>query len=133
MYIYNVIHNLNYIQICIYIYRSSTNESHNKTINTVYHDPAGYGSITSTFKEAFTQDKTITLNSVKQGFKSNIETTKQVKSSNSFVAPYPYYEYKLELMFFSDLEGQKMNNVGYVLIYVLSMPQLFPSKVKKRR
>ena len=32
---------------------SSTNENHNKLIDKVYHDPAAYGSITSTFKEAF--------------------------------------------------------------------------------
>ena len=67
----------------------SSNESHTKLLNKVYHDPAGYGSITSTFKEAFNLDNTITLNTVKQWFKSNIETTKQVKASNLFVAPYP--------------------------------------------
>ena len=48
----------------------SSNESHNTILNKVYHDPAGYGSITSTFKEAFKLDKTITLNTVKQWFKS---------------------------------------------------------------
>ena len=85
----------------------SSNDSHNKILNKVYHDPAGYGSITSTFKEAFKLDKTITLNTVKQWFKSNLENTKQVKGSNSFVAPYPYYEYQLDLMFFNDLKKQK--------------------------
>ena len=85
---------------------SSTNESHDKIINKVYYDPVGHGSITSTFKEAFQPDKPITLNAVKQWFKSNLETTKQVKGSNSFVAPYPYYDYQLDLMFFSDLENQ---------------------------
>ena len=44
---------------------SSTNESHDKIINKVYYDPAGYGSITSTCKQAFKQDKTITLTTVK--------------------------------------------------------------------
>ena len=39
---------------------SSTNESHDKIFNKVYHDPGGYGSITSTFKEAFQTYKTIT-------------------------------------------------------------------------
>ena len=29
---------------------SSTNDSHDKIINKVYYDPAGHGSITSTFK-----------------------------------------------------------------------------------
>ena len=31
----------------------SSNESHDQIINNVYYDPAGYGSITSTFKQAF--------------------------------------------------------------------------------
>jgi hypothetical protein len=44
---------------------SSINESHDKIINNIYYDPAGYGSITSTFKEAFQQYKTITLKYVK--------------------------------------------------------------------
>ena len=87
--------------------KSSINENHNQIINKVYYDPAGHGSITSTFKEAFQKDKTITLDTVRQWFKSNLETTKQVKGTNSFVAPYPYYEYQLDLMFFSDLENQK--------------------------
>ena len=48
----------------------------------VYHHPAGYGSITSTFKEAFQTYKTITSNTVKQWFKSKLETTKQATGSN---------------------------------------------------
>jgi hypothetical protein len=67
----------------------SSTESYNKLLNQIYYDPAGYGSITSTFKESVKQDKTITLNYVRQWFNSNLETTKQVQGSNSFVAPYP--------------------------------------------
>ena len=33
--------------IYIYIYMSSTHESHDKLLNKFYYDPAGYGSITS--------------------------------------------------------------------------------------
>ena len=86
---------------------SSTNESHDKLFNKVYYDPAGYGPITSTFKEAFKHYKTITLKTIKQLIKSNLETTKQVKGSNSFVAPYPYYEYQLDLMLFLRFRGAK--------------------------
>jgi DNA replication protein DnaD len=64
----------------------STNERHDKILNTIYHDEAGYGSITSTFKEAFQTCKAITFNYVKQWFQSNLETTEQVKGSNSFGA-----------------------------------------------
>ena len=37
-----------------------------KQLNKAYYDPAGYGSVTSTFKEAFQECKTMTLNDVKQ-------------------------------------------------------------------
>ena len=74
----------------------SSNESHYTILNNVYHDPAGYGSITATFKEAFKQYKTTTLNTVKQWFNSNLGITKQVKGINSLVAPYTYYAYKLD-------------------------------------
>ena len=38
----------------IYMYvHMSANGSHDQIIDKVYYDPAGYGSITSTFKEAF--------------------------------------------------------------------------------
>ena len=46
----------------------SSTESHTKIRNKVDHDPAGHGSITSTFKYAFKHYKTITLNAVKQWF-----------------------------------------------------------------
>ena len=42
---------------------SSTNESHYTIISKIYYDPAGYGPITSTFKKAFNQYKTITFKS----------------------------------------------------------------------
>ena len=77
----------------------SSNESHAILRNEVYYDPAGYGSITSTCKEAFQKYKTTTLTDVYQWFNFNLETTKQVKSSNSIVAPCPHHEYQLELMF----------------------------------
>ena len=43
----------------------SSTETH-KIIHNMYYDTAGYGSITSTYKEALHKDKTITLNTIKQ-------------------------------------------------------------------
>ena len=43
---------------------SSPTESHDNTLNKVCYDPAGYGSITSTFKEAFQIYETLTLNAI---------------------------------------------------------------------
>ena len=61
-----------YIYMHIHIYMRSI-ERHDKILNNVYYDPPGYVSITSTFKEAVKQENTITLNMVKQWFKSNLE------------------------------------------------------------
>ena len=52
------------ISVYIYIYMSS-NESHDDIISKVYYDATGYGSITSTFKEAFQTYKTMTLKALK--------------------------------------------------------------------
>ena len=38
----------------------------------------------------------------------NLETTKKVKGSNSFVAPYPHYDYQLDLMFFHRFNKSKI-------------------------
>ena len=43
----------------------SSNESHDDIISKVYYDATGYGSITSTFKEAFQTYKTMTLKALK--------------------------------------------------------------------
>ena len=48
----------------IYTYMSSPTESHDNILNKVCYDPAGYGSITSTFKEAFQIYETLTLNAI---------------------------------------------------------------------
>ena len=110
----------------------SSNESHNKILIKVYHDPAYFGSITSTSKEAFKQYKTITLNTIKQLFKSNLETTTQVKGNNSFVAPCPYYEYQLDLMFFTDLKNQKFEQGMLRIDIFTKYAVVVPIKSKKK-
>lgn len=64
------------------------------SISKVYYDPAGFSSIKTTFEDARENDKTITLDQVKQWFKENVEKKTQLNGFNSFVAPYPYYEYQ---------------------------------------
>ena len=86
----------------------SSNASHATLLNKVYYDPAGYGSTISTYDEAGKQDKTITSNTIKQWFNSNLEATIQVKGSNTFVVPYPFYAYQVYLMFFSGFKNQKL-------------------------
>ena len=61
----------------------------------------------------------------------NLETTKQVKGSSSFVAPYPYYEYQLDLMFFSDLEDQKFEQGMLCIDIFTNYAVVVPIKRKK--
>jgi len=96
-----------------------TAEEKETTIHKVYFDPAGYGSIQHTYRDAKQYDKRITLNDVRQWFHKNIEKTKQLKGSNSFVPPYPFYEFQIDLFFIEDLENQRFK-VGLMCIDVFS-------------
>ena len=48
-------------------------------IKKIYFDRAGFGSIATTFNDARKIDKTITINDIKQFFKSNVEQKKQLR------------------------------------------------------
>ena len=116
-----------YIYVCTHIDTRVQVKAHHKILNKVYHDPAGYGSITWTFKEAFKLTTTITIDTVKQRFKSNLDTTKQVKGSNSVIAPCPYYEYQLDLMFSTDLKHQKLEQCMLCIDIVTKYAVVVPS------
>lgn len=94
-------------------------EDRRKIISKIYTDKSGYGSMKVTLEDARKIDKTIKLEHVKEYFKENVSEKKQLKGYNSFIAPYPKYEYQLDLMFFSDLKNQNFN-VGLVLIDIFT-------------
>ena len=72
-------------------------------IAKVYLDPAGFGSINETLKDAKKYDKTITYDDVKR-WKSKQTFGQQAKArgQNSFIADKPRDEYQMDLLFFSD-------------------------------
>ncbi len=88
-------------------------------INKIYFDKSGYGSIKRTFDDARKLDKTITINDIKQFYKNNVEQKKQLKGYNSFIPPYPYYEYQLDLFFINDLENQNFK-IGMIMIDIFT-------------
>ncbi len=90
-----------------------------EVINKIYHDPSGYGSMKITLYDAKKIDKTITLNDIKEFFSKNVEKKTQLHGMNSFIAPHPYYEYQLDLMFINDLENQKIK-IGMVMIDIFT-------------
>ena len=97
-------------------------DNKNDIIKKIYQDAAGFGSIKTTFEDARKVDKSITLNDIKQFFQQNVENKKQLKGNNTFVAPYPHYEYQLDLFFIPDdefLENQQFK-VGMLIIDVFT-------------
>ena len=93
----------------------------NKIISDIYFDRSGFGSIATTFKDAKAKDKSITLADVKAWFEKNVDRKRPMSGFNSFVAPYAYYEYQVDLFFITnnDLDNQKFN-VGMVVIDIFS-------------
>jgi len=106
-------------------------DNKNDTISKVYFDPAGYGSINTTLKDAKQIDKTITLQDVKNFFDSRVNKKTNLKGSNSFVAPYAYYEYQIDLMFIKYLEKQE-HTIAMICIDIFSKYcVIVPIKSKK--
>ena len=91
----------------------------NDIISKIYNDKSGFNSIKTTFESARKINKSITLDRVKNWFRENVEQKKQLKGYNSFVAPYPYYEYQFDLFFINDLENQNFK-VGALMIDIFT-------------
>ena len=93
--------------------------SKDKIISDIYYDRSGFASIKVTYEDAHKKDKSITLSDVQTWFNNNIKKTKQPPGMNSFIAPYPYYEYQVDLFFLEHLQNQKFK-VGLVCIDIFS-------------
>ena len=68
-------------------------------INTIYYDPAGHGSMQTTFEDAKQNDKSISYFDVQKWFDANIERKTQLKGYNSFIASEPKEEYQMDLVY----------------------------------
>jgi len=73
--------------------------SYSNIISSVYHDPAGYGSILQTYKDAHAKNPAITKNEVTWWFRKNVPQKTKMVGQNSFVAQRPYQEYQIDLFF----------------------------------
>ena len=93
----------------------------NKIISDIYFDRSGFGSIATTFKDAKAKDKSITLADVKAWFEKNLDRKRPMSGFNSFIAPYAYYEYQIDLFFITnnDLKNQRFR-IGLVVIDIFS-------------
>mgnify|MGYP003350092788 CR=1 FL=1 len=79
-------------------------EEKDKILAKVYFDPAGYGSINQTLKEAKAYDNTITYDYVKSWIARHTERKTNLSGFNSFIAHAPHDKYQMDLMFFTDLK-----------------------------
>ena len=93
----------------------------NKIISDIYFDRSGFGSIATTFKDAKAKDKSIALADAKAWFEKNIDRKKPMSGVNSFIAPYAYFEYQIDVLFITnnDLDNQKFR-IGLVVIDIFS-------------
>jgi stalled ribosome alternative rescue factor ArfA len=88
-------------------------------ISQIYFDPGGFGSIKQTFQDARKKDNSITLDDVKEFFRTRVEKKNKAYGFNSFVAPRPYYEYQVDLFFINDLDNQKYK-IGMLMINIFT-------------
>jgi hypothetical protein len=93
--------------------------SKDEIIKKVYFEPSGFGSRKTTLADSKKIDNSITNDDVKQFLKKNTEQKTQVKGYNSFIAPYPNYEYQVDLFFINDLPDQKIK-AGMVVIDIFT-------------
>ena len=91
----------------------------NEIIKKIYFDPAGYGSIDKTYKEAKEKDKSIKLNDVKEWFNKNVEKRTQLKGYNSFINDKAYDEYEIDLVFFKNKNTNK-TEIGLVILDIFT-------------
>ena len=68
-----------------------------ETIEKIYYDPGGYGSIYETYKDAKAKSKLIKLFNIKDWFATNIERQTQLRGYNSYVSKGPKDEFEIDL------------------------------------
>ena len=91
----------------------------NDIISKIYFDRSGFSSKKVTLQDAKKVNKNINMNDVDEFFKKNVAEKKQLKGYNSFIAPYAYYEYQMDLFFINDIPNQKVR-IGLLLIDIFS-------------
>ena len=90
-----------------------------KIIDKIYHDPAGHGSMRTTYEDAKKKDKSITYVDIQAWFKKNIERKTQLKGYNSFIASEPKQEYQMDLFFMNYLKDPEFN-IGMLMVDIFT-------------
>ena len=90
-------------------------------IEKVYFDPAGFGSISETLKDAKKYDKSITYEDVKKWKASQAFSQKsKMRGMNSFIADAPKEEYQMDLLFFADQPVPNKDKNALLMVDIFS-------------
>ena len=84
-------------------------------IKKIYYDPAGYGSMADTFKEAKKVDSSIKFSDVKDWFERSVQRKKNLRGFNSYVSLGPRDEFEVDLFDVNYL-GQDEFRYGFLSI-----------------
>ena len=103
----------------------------NEIIKKVYYDPAGFGSIQTTLKDARAKDKAINRNDVKAWFKRNVERKTNLKAYNSFVANALFEEFQVDPCFSGDLKDKEFKGGLAIIDIFTKYATLIPTKDNK--
>ena len=90
-------------------------------IDKIYHDPAGHGSMRTTYEDAKKKDQSITYGDIQAWFKKNIKRKTQLKGYTSFIANEPKEEYQMDLFFI-----WKTQSLTLVCLWLISSQNLCP-------
>ena len=100
-------------------------------ISKVYFNPAGYGSINETLKDAKKYDSTITYEEVKKWKDKHTERKTNLRGQNSFIAHHPADEYQMDLMFFTDLKDPEFAGALLMVDIFTKYTVVIPVKSKQ--
>ena len=79
-------------------------------ISKIYNDPAGFGSIKETLKDARKKNPSITYADVKNWIDKTVQKKTQLKGYNSFIAHESQEEYQIDLFFINKKDFQKRSS-----------------------
>ena len=100
-------------------------------ISKIYYDPAGYGSMQTTLRDAKKRDNTITVEDVRKWYETHVARKTQLKGMNSFIAHQAAEEYQMDLMFFTDLKDPEYAG-GLLMVDIFTKyTVVIPIKSKK--
>jgi hypothetical protein len=102
--------------------------SKTEIIEKIYNDPAGHGSIKTTYEDAKAKDSSITYGDVQAWFRKNIDRKRQLKGYNSFIASEPFEEFQVDLAFWYDLKDPEFPASMFIIDIFTKYLTIVPMK-----